>query len=264
MSQVDFTPLYPDYKAPFNGQYSGIYQAPYPAPSGYHWTESGVVGPNGNPYPVLVPNQQTLSGGTLPGVPPSIGSIVPNSQTLIAPFQVITFDTIGQTIYLSLGHGRLPFRFIWVQGIDNFGDVLQASSITFAAALCAPLDPLEDGTSFSIYDGAMQVYNVVDGITPPASWDPIRQALLVASLATAVIYPGTEGQDPDPSIIADKGASVVSANRGLRYIVLQDYPSTGLPQLSLVWQRTNTNNQGTKGKKPKPSKLAVEFSPGSS
>ena len=183
---------------------------------------------------------------------------------MIAPFQVITFDTIGQTIFLTLGHGRTPLRFIWVQGLNSQGDILEADSITFAAALCEPLDPLEDGNSFSIFDGAQQVYNEIDGITPPVNWDPVRQALLVASLATAVIYPGTEGQDPDPSIVADKGASVVSANRGIRYIVLQDYPSSGLPSLSLVWQRTNPNSPGTKGKKPKPPKttIAVEFAPG--
>jgi hypothetical protein len=243
---------------------AGGIQAPFAAPNGYHW-ESGGVGPNGLPIPVLVGNTQQISGSVLPGIPPSIGSNVPNLQTMIAPHQVITFDTIGQTIYSTLGHCRLPFRYIWVQGLDAFGDVLTSDSLTFAAALCEPIDPLEDGESFSIFEGAQQVFNLVDGITPPVNWDPLRQALLLAALATAVIYPGTEGQDPDPTITADKGADVVSANRGLRYIVIQDYPSIGLPALSLVWQRTNDNSGGGSGKKPKPSSGgAVEFLPGSS
>ncbi len=239
---------------------SGSFQAPYPAPTGFHW-ESGGVGPTGQPYPILVPDPRALSNNTLPGIPPSIGSLVPNLQTTIAPHQVITFDTIGQTIYSTLGHVRTPFRFIWVMGINQFGDIITAGVITFAAALCEPIDPLEDGITFSIFDGAQQVFNIVDGITPPTNWDPIRQALLIAALATAVIYPGTEGQDADPIIIADKGPNVVNANRGLRYIVIQDYPSSGLPSLSLVSQRTNPNTNNNKAKK-KPPATAVEFAPG--
>lgn len=189
---------------------------------------------------------------------------LPSSVTPIAPQMVITFDTIGQIIYSTLGHARMPFRYLWVQGVNASGDIITGNTITFAAALCAPIDPLEEGFAATIYDGSQAVYDAVNGITPPVNWDPVRQALLIASLATAVVYPGTEGQDPDPTILSDKGIHLVSANRGIRYIVIQAYPATSLPNLSVVWNRGTPNDPGTKGKKPKPSTgIAVEFAPGS-
>jgi hypothetical protein len=240
------------------------FQVPFSAPLGYRWN-LGTIAADGS----AVPNLEAV-GNLTSNIPVLGGSnpdpSLPNVTTPLAPQMVITFDTIGQLIYAALGHGRFPFRYLWVQGVSASGDVVSGDTITFAAALCAPLDPLEEGDTLSIFDGAVAVFNVVNGITPPTGWDPIRQALLIASLATAVIYPGTEGQDPDPTILADKGPSLVSANRGIRYIVLQDYPANALPSLSVVWDRSNPNDPGIKGKKKKKKDdgVAVEFAPGSS
>jgi hypothetical protein len=243
---------------------SPSFGVPYAAPPGYTWDLSSNI--NGFTVPTLVPDRTTIlePRSAMPVATDTLNPSVQDMPTPIAPQMMITFDTIGQTIFSTMGHSRMPLRYLWVQGITNSGDVVNGTTITFAAALCAPIDPLEEGTTFTLYEGAAQVYTFVDGITPPSSWDPIRQALLVASLATAVIYPGTEGQDPDPTIIADKGAGLVSGYRGLRYIVLRDYPATSLPNLSAVWQRTNEGPTGGKKKKPKPGTIAVEFAAGAS
>ncbi len=238
------------------------FQVPYAAPAGYTWG-MGSIGAGGT----VIPQLQAV-GNTTSQIPVLGGSnpdpTLPNTVAPIAPHMVITFDTIGQLIYETVGHGRMPLRYLWVQGINVSGDVLIGDTITFAAALSSPIDPLEDGTTLTIYDGAQAVFSTLNGITPPSNWDPIKQALLIASLATAVVYPGTEGQDPDPTILADKGAALTSAFRGLRYIVLQDYPATSLPSLSTVWSRTSTNAPGTGGVKKKPDNTtgAVEFAAG--
>jgi hypothetical protein len=153
-----------------------------------------------------------------------------------------TFDTIGQTIFRSIGHARLPLRTIWAQGINESGDVSISNTQTFAGALCAPIDPLEEGEIFAIWDGGSQIFNT-DGVVTPAGWTAADATLLAASLASVVIFPGDEAQLPASLIVADKGAGKTNAFRGIRYIIFPDYPirgaSNGIPQLSVGFQRTN-------------------------
>ncbi len=118
-----------------------------------------------------------------------------------------------------------------------------------------PIDPDEEGEVFSVWDGGTLVQNE-GGVVVPAGWTPEDAALLVASLAAIVIYPGNETQLPDPLIVADKGADKTNAFRGMRYIVIPDYPiaGNGLPQLSVGFRRTNEQPPDTG---------AVEFLAGS-
>jgi hypothetical protein len=157
------------------------------------------------------------------------------------PHLIFTFDTIGQIIYRSIGHCRLPLRTIWASGINASGDTLDASTISFAAALCAPIDPLEEGEIFGVWDGGAQVFNS-GGVITPAGWSSTDAAALTASLESVVIFPGDEAQQPASLIVADKGADKTNAFRGIRYIIFQNYPvrtGNGVPQLSIGWQRTN-------------------------
>ena len=156
-----------------------------------------------------------------------------------------TFDTLGQVIFRSIGHARLPLRTLWAQGINESGDVSTSNTQTFAAALCAPIDPLEEGEIFGIWDGGSAVFNS-GGVVTPAGWTPEDAALLATSLAGIVIYPGDEAQLPAALIVADKGADKTNAFRGIRYIIIPNYPINGggrggggLPQLSIGWLRTN-------------------------
>lgn len=169
----------------------------------------------------------------------------------------ITFDTIGQVIFRSIGHCRLPLKVIWAQGINESGDVTVSNTQTFAAALCAPIDPSEEIDIFSIWDAGSRVYDLT-GALAPIGWTPEDIALLAASLSGILIYPGDESQLPAPLIVADKGASLTNAFRGLRYMIFPDYPirGNGLPQLSVVIERTNAQPSTDDG--------AVDFLAGSS
>lgn len=190
------------------------------------------AGPNGmGPYSTFDSNQLyrqlwDSSAGNPPSNPPHLQ---------------FTLDTIGQTIFRSIGDCRLPLRTIWVQGIANAGDVLPegATSWTFAAALCAPFDPTETGDFAALYDGNDLIFTPDDGVTPPVAWSAGDQELLLQALTNATFYPGDEAQEPDPLIVADKGAEIANAFRGLRYIVVPGYPLRQ-PQLSVIWTRNNS------------------------
>lgn len=174
-----------------------------------------------------------------------------------------TFDTIGQVIFRSIGHGRLPLRTLWAQGINESGDTSTSRTQTFAAAVCAPIDPREEGVIFAIWDGGSQTFNS-GGVITPAGWTPEDAALLATSLANVVIFPGDEAQLPAALIVADKGADKTNAFRGIRYLIFPDYPigggggGGGIPQLSVGWLRTND------GEEPEEDTGAVEFLPGAS
>ncbi len=150
-----------------------------------------------------------------------------------------TFDTIGQTIVRTIGLCRVALKTIWVQGINSSGDSLPdgATTMTFAAAMCAPIDPTEGGTVAAMWDGGSLIFDPTQGgAIVPDEWDDADQALF-ASLGTIRVYPGTEYQLPDPTILADKGIAFTNAFRGLRYIVFINYPiKHGLPNLSVAWK----------------------------
>lgn len=151
-----------------------------------------------------------------------------------------SFDTIGQVIVRSIGHCRLPLRIIWAQGINESGDVSISNTQSFAGALCAPIDATEEIDIVSIWDGGSLILNA-DGVLTPPGWSVADAALLAASMAGILVYPGDEAQLPDPSIVADKGVTRTNAFRGIRYIIIPNYPvrSGGVPTLSIGVNRTN-------------------------
>lgn len=306
-----------------------------------------VIDAYGNP---VSPNQatyiawvQTVAGApTLhyannPDYNPGAGQPV-SSPGSVPPHLQFTFDTIGQVIFRSIGHCRLPLRTIWIQGIDASGesndrthvlvttletlagsDVLAFSlaalfnwvgssltagngaipdgttvtnatttvvgensslkmsnpatadmpagtvvtfltpltTITGAYALCEPLDPTEQGDLVALYDGSNLIFTPSGGVTPPAGWGSADSAALVNSLSQITFYPGDEKQEPDPLILADKGAAATNAFRGIRYVVIPSYPaSKGMPNFSVEFNRTSSGKSTNV--------TAVEFGPGSS
>lgn len=132
-------------------------------------------------------------------------------------------------------------------------------TMTFAAALCMPLDPLETGALVQLYDGADLIFDSEAGIVIPPDWEAVDQALLAISLAGVIYYPGTESQLPAPLIQNDRGVAVTNAFRGIRYIILPNYPiGRGLPRLNANFERDND----PKSKKKK-NIIAVTFAGGS-
>lgn len=180
-----------------------------------------------------------------------------------APHLRFNFDTIGQTIFRSIGHCRLPLLPIWAQGIEESGDETTSPTQTFAGALCAPLDADEDGEVFSIWDSDTLVMNAGATIHP-LGWSAEDAALLSASLAGITIFPGNEAQLPASVIVADKGAHRTNAFRGLRYVIVPNYPIFGgsgsgsgagnFPNLSFQIRRRNDG-----GEPLEQESLAAEF-----
>lgn len=120
-----------------------------------------------------------------------------------------------------------------------------APTITIAYALCHPLDPEELGNIIAIFDGSDQVFSADDGgLVLPPTWSSVQAAQLTNSLLGSLIFPGTEGQEPAALIVADRGPAATPAFRGLRYVILPDYPIVGnggamIPRLTIVWRRIN-------------------------
>jgi hypothetical protein len=184
----------------------------------------------------------------------------------IAPHLRINFDTIGQTIYRTTVIAGWPLRPIWAEGIVESGDESISPTQTFAGALCAPIDPDEDGEIFSIWDSDTLI-SIEGSVVAPVGWSAEDVALLAASLGGITVYRGDEIQLPDPRIVADKGSSRTNAFRGLRYVVIPGYPiaagpsrggggTGGLPDLSVGFRRTND------GDEPEETHTAVEFAAG--
>jgi hypothetical protein len=175
------------------------------------------------------------------------------------PSYQVTFDTIGQTIYRSIGHCRLPLRMIWAQGIVHSGDTTVSPTLTFAAALCAPIDPQEEGQVAVIFSGSTAIYDPDQGgIIAPDGLSVEDAAALANSLNNAVVYPGDEAQLPAPLIVADKGTTVTNAFRGLRYIIFPLFPLTVSTGSGLAVQWTRTNDLSKTAYTP----AAVEFAAG--
>lgn len=181
------------------------------------------------------------------------------SSTVTAPQFRVTWDTIGQTVFRSIGHCRLPMKTIWAQGIIYPMEVEGPISrlLTFAAALCRPIDPLEEGQVQVLLMSDTVIYDVVQGgIVIPDGLTVEDATALQNSLTNAVVYPGDEAQLPAPLIVADRGPAQTNAFRGLRYIVLPLYPLIeGFGNLTVGWQRTNDLGYTS---------AAVEFAAGSS
>jgi hypothetical protein len=192
------------------------------------------------PNPQYDPNWNPSSSAGTPAPPP--------------PQYQFTFDTIGQTIFRTIGHCRLPLRPIWAEGIDTYGQTTTNQTLSFAAALCAPLDPTEDGSITSIFLGNSALFDS-GAVVIPDGMDSTTAAQLKYSIEHITYYPGTEDQEPDPLIVADKGASLTNAFRGLRYVVFPSWPlAAGMPSnLSAQFTRTNTISY---------SAAAVEFAAG--
>lgn len=232
------------------------------------------LGVSGTPFPYLM--EQTGSGkgagrGFRTFGPLSAGggygdggasqAVDTQAPAPVAPHLRINFDTIGQTIYRTIGHCRLALRPIWAEGIVESGEETVSPTQTFAAALCAPIDPDENGEIFSVWDSDTLI-SIEGSVVAPVGWSDADVALLAASLAGITVYRGDEIQLPDARIVADKGASRTNAFRGLRYVVVPFYPISagaggggtgGLPNLSVGFRRTKD------GGDPEEPSDAVEF-----
>lgn len=177
------------------------------------------------------------------------------------------FDTIGQTIPRTLGHCRLRLNIIWagpiVEPTEEEAEAGKSPTRTLAGALCSPIDPEEDGEIFSIWDSGVLVKSE-GGVVSPVGWSEADAEALANSINNAVVYPGDEAQLPAAIIVADKGASQTNAFRGIRYVILPDYPmrdaaNGGIPDINIG---INRPNDGGEPAGSDDGGLAVEFEAG--
>lgn len=200
-----------------------------------------------NPNYIANSGSSSVSSSASPGV---------GNQSAQPPHLTFTFDTIGQTIVRSIGHCRLALKLIWVQGINASGDTTDALTVTFAAALCAPIDPTETGAIAGVWNGSSILYDPDQGgVIIPDGMDATTAALLQNSIDHIAFYPGDEFQLPDPTIQGDKGVAFTNAFRGIRYIVVPAWPAiVPINSLSLQFKRTNSLKSSDV--------IAVEFAAG--
>jgi len=217
-----------------------------PGSIGFHYLITPDA-PETKPKFAPCPQPNVKPGPTAPGpAPTQVPNVVASAPT--PPSLQINFDTIGQTQYRTVGSVRTPMKLIWVEGVTTSGQRITGDTVTFAASLCAPLDQGELGEC-SVYLGDSLIFSPSGGVVIPGTiTDPLVATRLTAALIGMLIYPGTEGQIPDPRILADRGVKYTPAFRGTRYVVMPEWP-TALPfnNLTFVYERTSPGLQGQPG-----------------
>lgn len=138
----------------------GINQPTYVARINHNSPIAGMPQTGGIPVYAVNPNYQPAPSST-----GNSSQATGTQATVTPPHYRITFDAIGQTIYRSIGHCRLPLRTIWAQGINWPGapEDVTSPTLTFAAALCAPFDPTETGQVQVMLAGSNVIYDVDQG-----------------------------------------------------------------------------------------------------
>lgn len=203
-----------------------------------------------SPSPSITPHDWPGQYGPVPTGPIPLGN--PGiggggaSPTGTAPSLQFFFNTIGKPIFRMIGKCRLPGQIIWAQGINSSGDVLTTAFCTFAAAYGAPIDVNEDVSIGRMWANGTLFYDVAQGGTlqvPSIASDV--QGYLNFSVANMFSYRGDEAQLPDPEIVADKGADLTPAFRGLRYCVFPKFPlaiaHNTMPNINIEWVPSDGN-----------------------
>jgi hypothetical protein len=218
---------------------------------GDKWLPNPNYVPPPPPTPISGPTVQPNVGpGPVPIAPTQVVPTPTELPTVVAPAPVpvhlqFNFDTIGQIEYRAIGSVKLPLKLIWVKGVIDSSTVITSDTITFAAALCAPFDPGESLHNIGVMIGDVVAFSDAGVVIPNGVTDPADQARLTAALTSMTLYNGTEGQLPDPQILADRGAATTPAFRGTRYVVVTDWP-TRVPfnNLSIIFSRASAGVQG--------------------
>lgn len=148
----------------------------------------------------------------------------PKSLVAVAtsPNLDVSFDAWGSTIPLIRGLCRIMGHVIWARGMEQGGSVAMPSTLSFMVGFAYPLDPLEYSyiEVTKIWANGIQVFGGPSDI-------PGLQFTFRA---------GSEHEQPDALVVADKGASRTPGFRGMRTILFTDFPigivGNTLPQVS--------------------------------
>lgn len=204
---------------------------------------SGPIDPNAT---IFFFDSGNSNGNVFYWFPPA-SSAAP-AQAPAPAFSAISPNTIGSTIMMVYGSGRLGGQCIWTTGLEASEDPTETGYITGMWAFCEPADPTEpirvqqmwaNGTEFYNYGVNPTAALAVDNLTPDA------QDALDACVASMVLHLGGPGEQPDATMSSILGAANVPAHRGLRTITLINFPAllsgNGVPQITARFVRTDTN-----------------------
>jgi hypothetical protein len=147
--------------------------------------------------------------------------LFPSTQpaAVTASNQLTTFDTWGRTIPYSKGARRLPGAKLWALGIEG-GEILVDTAFgSWAETFGYPLHPGESIYANEVFFDGTIVWTFAEGWIIPG----VDQSIL-DTLDDPTFYYGTETQEPDPNIVADKGAANTPAFLGEIYGVFINVP----------------------------------------
>lgn len=177
------------------------------------------------------------TGGAAFGISTTIAYYAPQAldtpaKSLVAvatsPNLDVSFDAWGSTIPLVRGLCRIMGHVIWARGMEQGGSVAMPSTLSFMVGFAYPLDPLEYSyiEVTKMWANGIQIYGGPSDI-------PGLQFTFRA---------GSEQEQPDALVVADKGANRVPGFRGLRTILFTDFPigvvGNTLPQISAEFSLT--------------------------
>lgn len=146
-----------------------------------------------------------------PGPLGILNTVSTGSGLMPSPNGQISFETRGQIIPRVIGTHAVTGMCIWANGITKSGEDLPGNGLlSFADGYGLPIDANEVVTLGRIWANGKLVYTPTDG--------PLLDGL------TVELHQGSELQEPDADIVADKTAERTPGFRGLRYIKYKEFP----------------------------------------
>jgi hypothetical protein len=179
---------------------------------------------------------------------PTAATVAPTPAPAPAPvFNLTSPNTIGSTVMMAYGTGRLGGQNIWTTGIVASPDATQTGLVTGMWAFCEPADPDEPIRIQKLWANGTQFYdfsvNPTAGLAV-ANLTPDAQSALDACIASMVLHTGGPGELADATMVSILGEANVPANRGLRTITFIDFPvlisGNAIPTISCLFRRTDT------------------------
>lgn len=174
-------------------------------------------------------------------------TVTPAAPAPAAPavFNQTRQNTIGATIMVAYGTGRLGGQMIWSTGIE--ATPTDSGVVTGMWAFCEPADWTEPLRIQRAWANGTEFYNYAVNPTGALTVDSLTtdaQSLLDACVATMVLHAGGPGELPDATMVSVLGAAEVPAHRGLRTVTFVDFPTlisgNSMPTFSILFRRTDT------------------------
>lgn len=196
-----------------------------------------IVDPAPTPAPAPAP---------VPAPTPAPAAAVIKQPNPITDFSFTT-SAYGGAIPIVFGSTKITGNVIWASDFESkvytdrsASKAYSYSTVSFAVAICeGPISDIlriwagasvildhsinVDGSGVVQPNAAGNVASLTVDLTDPAS--PLRKMPKAQRLTTVTVYYGTETQQADPTIVAEEGAALAPAYRGIAYVVFSNFVS---------------------------------------